>query len=518
MNYYDPEDVGIDPDEEFEQDVDLNSPYRGEIDPDERSGGVLSLLDQQPLQPDQRVTIGNRLEEISTARKGALQQLDDIDAGRSRTAEQKRAIIKEAKGRLLKQRPDNTELLLSLSGALLSPTRTGAFTESLGNAATAAAPQLARMREFETNLAGKLAGFDLQALDLDEKTTGNRLNSLFKRLGIADQEQRFLLSQLNRPGPKTPTRPRPYTYRGKGNRQFTEFYNVDGTVERTEEGEAWKPNAPASISPAQDIAIDMQIERLIEADLSKTTLPTDVDPEDYRNQRRAELYALYKPWAPRIPGSTGPDGQPLPRIVGRRLSEGQKVLDREWAKDNNDFMTKDFAEIRKNINSLDQVVTVLQDKNLDTTGSIVNALGPDLRRWLGKGGERSADLQQLVESVVQQNLRQVLGGQFAEREGANLIKRAYNPSSSEEVNIAKLSALKQSISQAAEAKRSMADYFRKNNTLTGYEGPTQATLENDVLDSIKRIDEIYSSKTKPGGTRTDMLSRREELLRKQGQP
>jgi hypothetical protein len=514
MTYYDPDEfgLGLEDDDEFERDIG----GQPDFDPEPgMPGGVLSQLGQAPLQPDQRVVIQKRLDELSESRKGALRQMEEVETGRSRTAEQKRAIIKEAKGRLLKQRPDNTELLLSVSGALLSPTRTGAFTESLGNAASAAAPQLGRMREFETGLASKIADLDLKSLAIDEQATDSRLQSLFKRLGIESSEQRELLAQMGRRGP---TAPRPYTFM-RGNKKVTQFFDADGKVIREEEGEAWAPrenSADKPMTPSQEAAIDMQIERLIEADMNRTTLPTDVDPEDYRNQKRAEYNAIYKRGAPALPTRVGPDGQPAPRIVGRRLSEGQKVSDREWAKENADFMSTDFAEIEKNINGLQGVINVLEDPKLDTTGAgLTNLLGPDYRRLIpGNRGDRSADIQAAVEAVVQQNLRQVLGGQFAQQEGAQLIKRAYNPLASEAENIAKLRALQESIMAAAKAKKAQADYFRKNNTLAGYEGPAAIWVEPD----FNKIDERYKGSRKNPRTQQTPEQRREELIRKRDTP
>jgi len=518
MSFYDPEDFGIDPDEELDQSPDLDSPYRLNIDDEGPLGGVLSQLDQSPLQPDQRATIQKRLDEISEGRKGAIKQMDEIEAGRSRTADEKKAIIKEAKSRLLKQRPDNTELLLSLSGALLSPTRTGAFTESLGNAASAAAPQLARMREFETNLAGKVGDLDLKSLAIDEQATGNRLNALFKRLGIEDSEQRYLLAQMNRKGP---TAPRPFTYM-RDNKKITEFYNPDGSVAREEEGDAWappRPNNTKEMSPAQEAALDLQIERLVESQIAKRKFRNPEEMEAYRQQELARLNALYRR------GQTLPESAGGEKVLPRTSNPGQDTVDREWAKDNADFMTKDFAEIEKNINGIQGVINILTDSEKNSTGwGSFAVLPPTVRRMIPSGAaERSVDLQNRVEQVVQQNLRQVLGGQFAQLEGAQLIKRAYDPQATEEENIERLTALQESIMAAAKAKKAQAEYFNENGTLAGYKGAMNVWVEPD----FDKIGERYGGNRKNPRTqdaesnRGDLAAkeaRRQELLNKARQP
>lgn len=84
----------------------------------------------------------------------------------------------------------------------------------------------------------------------------------------------------------------------------------------------------------------------------------------------------------------------------------------------------------------------------------------------------SLQAQQLVESVVQKNLRAILGGQFAMKEGEQLVKRAYNPQLSEAQNAARLRSLLLTLDSAAQNKQAMAEYFYNNNySLDGYKGP-----------------------------------------------
>lgn len=57
----------------------------------------------------------------------------------------------------------------------------------------------------------------------------------------------------------------------------------------------------------------------------------------------------------------------------------------------------------------------------------------------------SVNVQELVASVTQRNLKEILGGQFARAEGEQLINRAYNPGLSENLNLPRVMRLRKAI-------------------------------------------------------------------------
>jgi len=83
----------------------------------------------------------------------------------------------------------------------------------------------------------------------------------------------------------------------------------------------------------------------------------------------------------------------------------------------------------------------------------------------------AVDAQENVAGVVQQSMKEIMGTQFTEREGAQLIARAFNPQLSPEVNARRLAMLMEQLKGQAKAKQSMVDYIDLNGTLTGYIGP-----------------------------------------------
>jgi hypothetical protein len=74
-------------------------------------------------------------------------------------------------------------------------------------------------------------------------------------------------------------------------------------------------------------------------------------------------------------------------------------------------------------------------------------------------------------------MKATLGAQFTEKEGANVIKRAYNPALPESENIKKIMAVQKELREIARAKKMAVDYYEANNfSLEGYKGPRPEQL------------------------------------------
>lgn len=110
-------------------------------------------------------------------------------------------------------------------------------------------------------------------------------------------------------------------------------------------------------------------------------------------------------------------------------------------------------------------------------GNDMNLTGPFLGSVPSEGilgarrffNSESTDVQQRIEQVIQQGLRQTLGGQFAQQEGDRLIARAYNPMQEEAVNIKRLIPLFELFKRAKDERDRQREYFRVNQTISGYE-------------------------------------------------
>jgi hypothetical protein len=142
-----------------------------------------------------------------------------------------------------------------------------------------------------------------------------------------------------------------------------------------------------------------------------------------------------------------------------------------------------FSDVQKQLGQLGQVLTNLESSD-DITGWFVGSLPESVAPIIAPQAVANRDL---VEEVVQRNLRLILGAQFTEKEGERLIKRAYNPKLSEQENARRVANLIKQIHQAAKAKQDAADYFRENRTLRGWGG--QLPRITDFYEAVDPVEE-----------------------------
>jgi hypothetical protein len=152
------------------------------------------------------------------------------------------------------------------------------------------------------------------------------------------------------------------------------------------------------------------------------------------------------------------------------LTEGQKAVDKKFAETNVEWLTGQNADVAANAA---QVATVLSqvEAGKPLTGpafGALQAIAPDFLTAIINPQATNA-LEQIQE-VAQRNLKIVLGAQFAQKEGEQLIRRAYNPALSPAQNAARLRRLFAQIQVAAQQKQAMVEYFQENGTLRGYKG------------------------------------------------
>jgi hypothetical protein len=152
-------------------------------------------------------------------------------------------------------------------------------------------------------------------------------------------------------------------------------------------------------------------------------------------------------------------------------SPGDIKVDQEYAKDFSEWISGgETAGIENNLRKLEVARNNLKSSD-NISGPIAglrNMLPDALNAMLG--GEKSISTREGVQDVIMQSLRQILGAQFTQKEGENLMARTYNPSLSEAENIRRLDLLKGKIIQMAADKQAAADYYKQHRTLKGYTG------------------------------------------------
>ena len=165
-------------------------------------------------------------------------------------------------------------------------------------------------------------------------------------------------------------------------------------------------------------------------------------------------------------------------VGGGETSKGLEALDKKFAETYSDLSLSGLADARSQAATINTILTKLEAGE-QLTGPLIGAQPDFLRALTNPDAQDAIDR---VGSVVQRSLREILGGQFAQKEGEQLVRRAYNPSLPPEQNAARLRALFTVLDQTAQNKLDMATYYQDNNySLGGYKGnmgdPSRADLE-----------------------------------------
>ena len=89
----------------------------------------------------------------------------------------------------------------------------------------------------------------------------------------------------------------------------------------------------------------------------------------------------------------------------------------------------------------------------------------------------SVDMADRIAGVIQQGLRDTLGAQFAEREGALMVRRAYDETQDEATNLRRLMPLFTLFRNGIDERNRQADYYKENGSINGFE-PGRASLND----------------------------------------
>lgn len=166
---------------------------------------------------------------------------------------------------------------------------------------------------------------------------------------------------------------------------------------------------------------------------------------------------------------------------GMNIDFGDKAglaIDAEFAK----TYTADLRGLGgsiQQINVLKGVLDALESGEIQT--GVTKGLLPD---WaLAISDPKSLQARNEVAGIVQQTLRETLGAQFTEKEGENLLRRAWDLRQSTEVNIKNTRRLLEKAMSFSEEKMKQLQYFQTNGTLKGYKSENLGKLmaELDVL-------------------------------------
>jgi hypothetical protein len=149
-----------------------------------------------------------------------------------------------------------------------------------------------------------------------------------------------------------------------------------------------------------------------------------------------------------------------------KMPPGPKAVDEKYAQDYLDWTQGGGADAAANSAQIKQVLDRFANGEVLSGPSI--GLAPDFFNALVNPEALGA--KQAVQEVVQRNLRAVLGAQFTQVEGENLIARAFDPRLKPQENAKRLRKLFMQMQTAAQQKQAMAEYYEANETLRGFKG------------------------------------------------
>lgn len=178
---------------------------------------------------------------------------------------------------------------------------------------------------------------------------------------------------------------------------------------------------------------------------------------------------------------------------------GQKELDKQSAKEYQEWSSGGEKVAQSEIGKLKSVVQDLKKGKLDTGG--LTGMFPDQLTSKDVLGARAN-----VQSSVMGSLRQLLGAQFTEKEGERVIKNTWNEADSTENNIERLDRLVNDLENKAMDKSRKANYFQSNKgTLKGFESNFNSATKPQG-DMVKVIDPSGKIRSIPKNKVQDALA------------
>jgi hypothetical protein len=161
------------------------------------------------------------------------------------------------------------------------------------------------------------------------------------------------------------------------------------------------------------------------------------------------------------------------------LTDAQKTVDKEFAKDYADFVAGGgFSAAQKGLKQLEDAKKSL-DANKDLTGWAVGNMPDKLRSLVSPD---SSALINSVNEIISGNLKNIMGSQFTQKEGERVLANAFNPQLSGAENLKRLERLQEQMMKAYQTKAEAAQYFEKKGTLEGFKGKLQFTSDDFKID------------------------------------
>lgn len=142
---------------------------------------------------------------------------------------------------------------------------------------------------------------------------------------------------------------------------------------------------------------------------------------------------------------------------------GQEAVDKAFSEEYINYIKNARPQFEKDKTQLQSAIKTLESG--DNVSGVFTAMMPE--NWRPK----SKNVRDQVQEVVQRNLKNILGGQFAQQEAAQLLARAYDEAQPEATNADRVKRLLEQLQAIYDNQTAMVEYWEANNgSLVGFTG------------------------------------------------
>ena len=165
-----------------------------------------------------------------------------------------------------------------------------------------------------------------------------------------------------------------------------------------------------------------------------------------------------------------------------KLNTAEKAVDTKFGKEYADYFAGGgINSLEKNVEELNRAIDIIEkSQEGDTSGKLIGLA--DKTGQLTFVSPLAADVKDIIGGVAQSNLRQILGGQFAAKEGEALLQRQYDTGQTKENNLKRLRALYKQASDTIKDKKAAAEYYEQFGTLKGFKGAARGQEKPPATD------------------------------------
>ena len=175
-----------------------------------------------------------------------------------------------------------------------------------------------------------------------------------------------------------------------------------------------------------------------------------------------------------------------------KLNTAEKAIDTKFGKEYVEYFAGGgINNLDKNVSELARAIKLIEDAPEGATSGKLIGLA-DKTGQLTFASQLASDVKDIIGGVAQSNLRQVLGGQFAQKEGEALLQRQYDTGQTKANNLKRLKALYKQATDTIQDKKAAAEYYEQFGTLKGFKAPkrqeettAEPNVNKEALDWIK---------------------------------